>query len=596
MFRSLRNKILVTFFLSFLCNVLFSQERNLVEEMAGNYIQIRQKPDTELLLKEWLNDFSMADDTVYAILYVPMDCPRCEVAIPNFWEKLKAIDANKKMWLITAYSDSLLAKEYNKSKGYVADVYIYDTSERYKQIFNTNISGGLMGLHILKIDKKKGNLLMGGQYTVLNNMFVKQLIDYKDMLEKSTLSNNDIGDKKNFTETPKEIPLLSSYKDYALESHIRVSSIFDTPRFIEDNLFFTDVLQNGVMLFKYERNCMKYKGLLQADSLEKMCFLKVPERIYKHFDAHKMLFYIALGTNVIDDKHIGISYSIPKAMSDGEENSYGLYNAPVIISRDIETMAPDSMLTLDFDIENDTVFFNTHFSFSMYMDKIIIGCKKLTWPMEYEREEYEKMPAMNPFCPQFYDTENPFIAAFNSLDGKLYKRYGNLDIAQASSRTGYYFTKPIAASYSDELIYTDGYSGKVTILADEGRKEQTFFVFNIDTHEFPQPDSAFFYTYDYAKSYTKFFNRCITDVKFDERFIYTITKYAKPDSDEGARYVYTIINRKNGKTLKRTIPQISGNVIGCGLRTKKQKVSPFILFKNGPIAIVRIFDTKGIPK
>lgn len=153
------NKIITTLFLSFLCQFLYAQQQDLVKEMIGNDIQIRQKAHTEKLMTEWLKDLPVRNDTIYAILYVPMDCPRCEAAITNFQEMLKDVDKNQELILITAYPDSMLAKEYNQRNGYIADAYLYDTTEHYKKILRANMPGGLMGLHILKIDRKNGNLL-----------------------------------------------------------------------------------------------------------------------------------------------------------------------------------------------------------------------------------------------------------------------------------------------------------------------------------------------------------------------------------------------------------------------------------------------------
>ena len=588
MLKSSRNKILPLFALSFLCINLFAQEQDLVEEMTGNNIQIRQKPNTEELLKEWFKNVPMIGDTVYALLYGPMECPRCEVTIPNFWEKLKQVDTQQKMVLITTCSDSILAKEYNRMNGYTADAYIYDTSDYYKQIFETNV-GGLNGLHVLKIDRKRGNLLTGGQYTILNTKFIQQLIAYKGMLEKSNFIHDTISRYDSYTEIPKEISLLSNSKDYRLECPKRISTLFDTPRFYDNYLFFTDLVWNGTMLFQQEGNGLKFRELLQVDSLEKNRHVNVPEAVYKNFVKHKMLYYIALGTNILDDKHIGISYSIPSVVPDGEEGAYGYYNAAVMISKNIETLKPDSMITFDFDLKNETVFFNQHFYITKHLNQIIMGCDKLTWPMEFEREEYEDVPTMNPFCQEFYEQQNPYIAVFDAQNGNLIRRYGNLDTCHAISRTGYYFTRPISASYGDELLYTDGYSGKVHIIKEGKEEEQTFEAFHIDTQSFPKLDTTLFYTYDCIKPYARFFNRCITDVKFDQWYIHTITKYAQPNTNIGARYVYTVIDRKNGKITERAIPPTTGNIIGCGLRQKGKKITPFILLKGDSETIVREF-------
>ena len=582
------NRLITLFFLSFLCNLTFAQDRDLVEEMTGNYIQIRQKSGSETMLKEWLANLPLEEDTIYAILYVPMDCPRCEAAIPNFQELLKDVDEKQKFVLITAYRDSLLAKEYNQRNNYLADAYLYDTTEHYQQILNTNMSGGLMGAHILKIDRKNGNLLVGGQYTLLNTLFVKQLIGFQGMMMKESFNSDYQDDATDYTKVPKDIPLLREYDDYLIDSISKVSTLFDSPRFVGDKLFFTDVLNNGVMLYTQQENLMKYEGLLQIDSTEKKRFLHVSDEDYRHFVKHHLLYYIALGTNLLDDNHIGISYSIPKVIKNEQDNSYGMYNAPVIISRRIDSMRPDSMVTLNFDLENDTLFFNTHFSFCRHKDDILMGCKKLTWPMEYEKEEYAHIPSKNPFSKEFYRSSNPYISVFDYNTGTLRKRYGLLGSPQEKSLTGYYFTQPIASSYNNELIYTDGYSGEVVIVDGENQ-ESVYQVYPIDTTSFPSPDTTMFYTYEYVRPYTKFFNRRISDIRFDKKHIYCIIKYAQPDSDEGARYGYTIINRKSRKCKQHIIPQTTGQVLGCGLRLKKGKVAPFIISKEASGTHVIVF-------
>lgn len=581
------SKSFLVLILSFLCQIALAQECDLVKEMTENYIRIRQKSGTEALLKEWLKDLPVKEDTIYALLYVPMDCPRCEAAITNFWLKLKDVDQNKKMVLLTAYQDSLLAEDYNKRCDYKADAYLYDTTEFYRQIFNTNMSGGLMGLHILKIDRKNGNLLVGGQYTVLNKLFIKQLIEYKGMLEKTTFPSEVEETDEADVLISESIPQLNKYVELKIDSTVRVSTLFDTPRYIDGTLFFTDVLHNGVMLFKEHGVCMNYMGLLQVDSIERKRFINIPDNVYQYYKDHNMLFYIALGTNVLDNKYIGISYSIPRVAADGAENSYGLYNAPVIIRREIESLSAAPMITLDFDLENDTTFFYTHFQFSKHQDNIVIGCKKLTWPMEYEREEYENTPNMNPFDERFYQTNNPYIASFNARGGTLTEHLGCLGASHTESLTGYYFTRPISYSSGKELVYTDGYDGSVSVVLEDG-SEKIYRAFEIDTEQFPVPDTCLFYTYEYVKPYTRFFNRCITDLQIDKKNIYCIVKYAKPDSNEGTRYVYVVINRKNGNKIQKVIPQSEEHLLGCGLATKNGRTFPFTLQK-GHETVIRLF-------
>lgn len=584
---SAMSKLHIVFLLSFLCQFALAQECDLVKEMTENYIRIRQKSGTEELLKEWLKDLPIQEDTIYALLYVPMDCPRCEAAITNFWLKLKDEYPNQKMVLITAYQDSLLAKGYNKRCDYKADAYLYDTTEFYRQIFNTNMSGGLMGLHILKIDRKRGDLLVGGQYTVLNKLFIKQLIEYKGMLKKTSFPSDVVEKDEAYVMISEAIPQMKKFIDLKIDSTVNISTLFDTPRYIDGKLFFTDVLQNGVMLFKEYGRSMNYMGLLQVDSIERKRFINIPDKVYQYYKDHNMLFYIALGANMLDDKYIGISYSIPRVVADGAENSYGLYNAPVIIKRDINSLSAAPMIMLDFNLENDTTFFYTHFQFSKHQDNIVIGCKKHTWPMEYDREDYENIPNMNPFDNRFYQTNNPYIATFNAHDGTLTGHLGCLGTSHVKSLTGYYFTRPISYSSGKELVYTNGYDGSVSVVLEDG-SEKIYHAFEIDAEQFPIPDTCLFYTYECVKPYTRFFNRCVTDIKIDKKNLYCIVKYAKPDSDEGTRYVYTVINRKNGKITQKVIPQSNEHLLGCGLATKKRRIFPFTLQK-GHETVIRLF-------
>ena len=59
------SKTLLTFFLSFLCQFLYAQQQDLIKEMIGYYIQIRQKAHTEKVMTEWLKNLPVINDTVF---------------------------------------------------------------------------------------------------------------------------------------------------------------------------------------------------------------------------------------------------------------------------------------------------------------------------------------------------------------------------------------------------------------------------------------------------------------------------------------------------------------------------------------------------
>ena len=167
-------QILALLFFMF-CTTIFAQGRDYINEMEQNDLQIRQKPNTEGLLSDYLHSANIKEDTVFAILYSPAECFRCEAAIPAFYDKLKRNNPNNKLLLITAYGDSKTASWYNSKNNYKADYYIYDTKSVYSNIFSFN-SEGMYGLYILKLVPKEGVFVTGGQYTVLGAEFVKQLV------------------------------------------------------------------------------------------------------------------------------------------------------------------------------------------------------------------------------------------------------------------------------------------------------------------------------------------------------------------------------------------------------------------------------------
>ena len=105
-------QILALLFFMF-CTTIFAQGRDYINEMEQNDLQIRQKPNTEGLLSDYLHSANIKEDTIFAILYSPAECFRCEAAIPAFYDKLKRNNPNNKLLLITAYGDSKTASWYN---------------------------------------------------------------------------------------------------------------------------------------------------------------------------------------------------------------------------------------------------------------------------------------------------------------------------------------------------------------------------------------------------------------------------------------------------------------------------------------------------
>lgn len=519
-------------------------------------------------------------------MYTPAECYRCEAAIPAFYNKLKKNSLHNKMLLISAYTDSVAAAMYNKKNGYKSDYYLYDTKLEYKRIFSFN-SVAMYGLYIMKICPKTGILLTGGQYTLLGKEFINQLVAYKNRLSPHLYPGDTEKEYqiKTIEDNTKYYPWKT--EEYIIETNkdFFISNIYDIPKIENGNLFFTDMLNNGVMLFKLKDNRYIYRTLFQVNDYEKKRFVSVSDQQYKNLVAAGQVFNIALSSNMIDDKHLAISYSLPKILEEKVDGIINLsfYNAPAILIRNIEDFQSEEMITPDFNLSNSDYFY-MHFSFDIFNNKLWVGCEKLTWPMDgFEKEDIEGNIEINPFDERFYDTFNPIIASFDINSGKCNGHYGDLDESQRKSRTGYYFLNNVFAHYKDNYLYGNGYTGKLYLNSNTDTTTTCYEVFDVNSSQFAVPDSSKFYKLEYGSLYDSNFSKCITAVKMNDKEICCLVKHGKPRSDNfnNDRYSFVIINRISGKRQERFLPVIDSRIksLGYGIMNEQNEFNPFIFIK-----------------
>lgn len=577
-------------FLNIFPNSILANKVDYIQEMENNDLRIRQIPETETQLAKYLKPLDIEEDTIYAILYIPAECYRCEAAIPAFYKKLKHNNSNNKMLLISAYRDSLAAAGYNRKNNYKADYYLYDTDESYTKFFSFN-SVSLYGLHILKICPKTGILITGGQYTLLGKEFINQLVACKKRLTPHIYPGN-IQNEDSMTEVltpPTPYPWIIERMPIELSKDMFISNVYDIPKFENGNFFFTDMLNNGIMFFQEKDNQLVYKTLFQANEKEKKQFISVPDNLFEDLVKQGQVFYISLSANMIDKQHLAISYSLPKIFGEknGEEYNLSFYNSPAILIRDIQTFQPGKMLTPDFELASSDYFY-MHFAFDLFNDKLWFGCQKLTWPMDgFEKGDIEGDIRIDPFNDKFYTTPNPIIASFNISNGKCDGHYGKLEECQKRSKTGYYFLNNVFAHNRNEFLYGNGYTGKLYVCdsTDIGNKSQCYPVFDIDLSSLPQPDSTKFYQLEYGSLYNKDFHRCITAVKMNDQAIYCLVKYGKPRFDDlqKDRYSFIVVDRQSGHKTEYPLPAVASGTrcLGYGIRVEEDKFNPFVFLQKG---------------
>ena len=560
----------------------------LVREALFATGQIRQKPGTERMLTEYLSGIDTDCDTLYAMLYEPGFCPRCEVANKAHYSLLKKLSPNSRYLLITAYADSARAAAYNREKGNKADYYLYDTTEKYKDIFSFN-TNGLGGQYVLKLCKSTGELLVGTTTLYSTPEFVSGMLKWSERIPTYDYAINDKGQNADDwqVKAPGCAPLDGAYTDRVLDTRGQLlSNVNDVPKYDGRLFYFNDNLNYCIMLFREEAGSLRFCSRITADSTEKMAFIEVPYEVYKQFDESE-LYYMPLSAAMTDSTHMSVSYSLPHILEDTiskTPGAYAFFNAACLIGRDLRTMTPQPIFRPDFMVLRDS-FFYSHFNFCVFKGDIIYACQKLTFPMMYERHEYEHRPAFNPFKPEFYRSGNPWLAAFSLETGKLKKRFAELEPCAEAGRTGYWFINKVAQTDGRELLYTDGFSGTIHITDDIYHgTPQTYSAFAVDTAAFPPIDTAMFYKREYVKAYNRFYYRCITDARFTPDSIYCLVMYSRRDrahpSPATNDYTVVAIDRHTGMATERLIPRYYGMTpMGYGFHADGARVRPFGFYR-----------------
>ena len=440
------------------------QASDLLTELENSTLQVRQKPGTDALLRNWLGRAGVKEDTVYAYIYMPGSCPRCENSIKDYKEYINS--KGGKFLLITVFRDKATAAFYNKKKGYEADYYIYDTENYYKQVLSFN-NFALDGSDMLKLTRQ-GRLITGYDGMNYSRKLAELLMrrskpmDYRDFGGSAETDSTEWVYRLEYAEA---LPMNGGHKDYKLDvkPEAPLCETYRNPYFRDDVFFYPDELLSSVPVYRKEKDTgkMAFVAALAPDSTEKDMFIDLDAETYNMLARKDNLYYIVCYAGMLDDGHIGLSYSLPRIFFQAEDH-IAYFNKTCILSRNIGDLSKSRFFVPDYDVMKEQYSYN-HFQFSSTGGNVFMGCQKNTWPMSFEPDEYKDNPAFNPFCEEFYVTDNPFMAEFDRHTGKLIRRFGKLDSLAEKTMTGYYYVNAQSTVGGSEIAYTDGYSGKVYV-------------------------------------------------------------------------------------------------------------------------------------
>ena len=567
-----------------------------IERALNESLQVRQKPGTEMLLRDYLGQLGIEGDTIYAVLYTPGNCPRCETFfMKDFYEEMKK-RTDVPIILITACPYRDAAAYYNERNGFPADQYAYDTAYGYSKIFSFNI-GTLSVPYMMKIDVARGRMIMGYSTSLLGDRFINQLIAYSNPVEMHEFVPESAEEHDDITIAEIDampMELSAEYRLKMLPGYVS-SMAHGLPKFHGNYFFYNDRFLNGIALFETDdgNELLRQTALIEADSTEMNRFIEVSPEVFKSMGD---VSYIPLEPDMISDSVICVSYSLPHIKYMGIElhgkdtvENIGYLNMPSMIFRNVKTLERLPMEWDKYDPFTSEYMYG-HYTTTVFGNYKIEQCFKLTWPMEYQREDYEHDVERNPFGEGFYDTRTT---------GMPVKHIGKLEDCQRLSRTGYYYSNATACVHGDEIAYTNGYTGAVYV-CDTAQIDvplRRYVAFVVDTASFPPIDTTAFYTYEYARRYDKFFTRCIMQLHLTDDTVYCLVKHGVPRTVEIPRDKYEVvaIDRHTGEAVHRKFPEMQAgeSLLGCGLRELPDGgIAPFMFMRKDDVPVVKVFDFK----
>ena len=552
----------------------------LLDEIVNSDMNIRQKPFTEKKLQEYACEALCPEDTIYAIIYTPMDCPRCEVKVRMFPGLLKSNNKNNKVALITVYPDTDAAQSYNIQKGYdkLYDNIIYDGNDIHSEIFSYSI-GELNIVYFIKINGK-GELIVGGDPLYINDTF-------RDELESCTkkMATADYSESKEMAGKikPTDGKNLIVSNTYSLPKDWAISEIMYNPVYFNGYLFFNDKLDNSV--FGYRRNGGRFETHLKfkSDSIENDMFVDLPDKVYDNCKSSGNFFYLANAPTILTDSIIGISYSIPKAYVEKIDSVGNLilafYNTPVCIRRNFVTGAKLPLVHFD---ENGYKYFNHHFSFVGNNNVYIMGTQKGTWPI-WEMDSDKINTSDDPFSDKFYTDSTYYMVEFGSM-GQQENMFGIYGNAISDTFTGTLLPKPVACIDGEYLYYSDGVTGEInkSKLSDVSTQTEKFNIYSIDENRLPKPDNTRFYTYRYVDIYRPFFNMNIIEIKASRDKVYCLIRHGDPiNRDTTDEYSVISYDMRTKQTEELWFPSnIQKDIIAYGVGEEDDNIVPFTISKN----------------
>jgi hypothetical protein len=556
----------------------------------GDYFKIAQKKDTEKLLNEQLKDLPLGSKTVYAILFRPQMCPRCEVDI-NQLPYIKMLDSTATILLWVSYPNGSAARRYIEKKGFISDAVIIDTTEAYRKIFSLS-AGHLSVTYTLKINRERGLLLFGGDVTNWNDETLFSIYNADE-----PLNFNDFGTDA-LTKKPEEIspqesnPLLNRQTIPLIsDPSYKISNALGNPTLYNGTLCFNDELAETFYAFSIDKDKGIFKGAFKTSIDEEISFtdtLIVSRSRFMEMKQNNQVFIMPNKCAPIGKGKYLLSFSLPNMIED-PSGGIAYFNKPAFFEWDINSNARKLYgLTFAKDLFNySLIFLNDHTEFSPNgANEVMIPVRKGYPLFELDIDEWEDDPKdFNPLLPEFYEN-TPLFHCYDLTSDKILGSFGKLDTIFQHYKVGYAFVfNPKYHRSGNYAAYSCGTSGLVHIVDCKSPATiiRSVKVFDIPLNiELGTPG-----THKYLNlADRKVFGQSITDFKLTQDALYVLYQ-------EGGNTWFNTYSLAGHQLHKILLPKTLGipaDLVTYALFEQNGQVGAFAMHRNGNEHTITLFS------
>lgn len=532
------NKNIIITFLILILSLKLSAQIDLNKLANEEFHKVAQIEGTENVLKDYFSEISNPNDTLYVFLCPLMFAPRLEGYMTDVQEMLYYKNPNNPMVLIASFTNEDAARKYVENK-FFFEVVIYDIDKSYKSFLAFSTEDPRVPF-LMKIDRKSGRLLTGGDWTTISPDFINAFTNHTEFMP---FYGEVWSEKINYDHSMSDCENESYKKAKAfremtipLEEDTFISSV-EFPDISNGFLSFADELDNAIYLYsfneKYEN--MSLTGKYKPNETEEMTYVSkdISKDYYLKNKAKGSFIAMCLTSLMKDDETILFSVSLPKIFYlDEEKKQLAYYNQPAIISQNINNNEDRKLIPMEFNNSHSQYISHENFHYSSELEKyfFITLMDYDISSMSFEKNSYD-----DPRLFSVYDEKkNEVVGGIGQL-GQI-----NMDL-----NVGWIYVYPRISTFGNIIAVSDGNSGEVLVYDYENLKEPLYKtkVFDVRLSDF-EIDSTLIGTEEYFLQFQDDFKNYVLDVEIDSKNLYTL-------SLEDGCYFKKVYDKK-GK-LKKTL-------------------------------------------